>query len=117
MMFESTPGDALEFFRNRFHWSDNDLATVNNIDPYLRMACRHCKAEYNLIKVVMTKFPNVMKECNLDGDCLRGSFSYRHADGYSGVFDSKRVRNDARATEISWLRFTLSYSLKSVHTS
>lgn len=34
-----------------------------------------------------------------------------------GVFDSKRVRNDARATEISWLRFTLSYSLKSVHTS
>eukprot|EP00956_Cyclotella_meneghiniana_P032395 scaffold89038_cov51-Cyclotella_meneghiniana.AAC.3 len=109
MMFETSQGDAIAFFRKRFKWSDDDLVAVNSIDPYLRMACRRCKVQYNLIRVVMTKHPDLMKEYWLDEESLRGSFSYMHTLGeckgeyepsfYSGgVFESTRVRDNARPT-------------------
>ena len=109
MMFENSPGDAIAFFRKRFNWSDDDLATVKNIDPYLRMACRRCKVQYNLIKVVMAKYPDLMKEYWLEEEKLRGCFSYMHTIGESkgeyepsfysgGVFESTQVRSDAKPT-------------------
>ncbi|KAK1742088.1 hypothetical protein QTG54_007661 [Skeletonema marinoi] len=109
-MFETIPGDAISFFKERFGWSADDLAAVNEVDPYLRVACTKCKNEYNLIRVVMAKYPDLMKEYDLEDDNLRGDFAYMHTCGggqnirYSpsfyggGVFNSTFVRNSARPT-------------------
>jgi len=109
-MFEKSPGDALDFFQERFGWSDDDLRIVNEVDPYLRVACQKCRNEYNLVRVVMPKYPDLMKEYDLEDDNLRGKFSYTHTNGeqcfvsydpsfYSGgVFDGALVRGDARRT-------------------
>ena len=61
-MFETTPGDAISFFKERFSWTEDDLNAVNEIDPYLRVACLKCRNEYNLIRVVMENYPDLMKE-------------------------------------------------------
>ena len=61
-MFETTEGDAVNFYKDRFCWTEEDLNTVNQIDPYLRVACQRCKNEYNLIRVVMAKYPELMVE-------------------------------------------------------
>ena len=82
-MFETTPGDAISFFKERFGWSAEDLAAVNEIDPFLRMSCQKCKNEYNLIRVVMKKFPDLMKEYDLEDDNLHGDFAYMHTSGGS----------------------------------
>lgn len=42
-LFEQSPGDAVEFFSQRFKWSEKDKRLVNKIDPCLRLACRKCK--------------------------------------------------------------------------
>lgn len=42
-LFEQSPGDAVEFFSQRFKLSEKDKRLVNKIDPYLRLACRKCK--------------------------------------------------------------------------
>lgn len=104
-LFEVSPGDAVDFFSKRFEWTEDDFRKVNEVDPYLRMACRRCKNEYLLCRVVMAKYPALMKEYNLEDDNLRSEFSYMHTNGhfqpsfYSGsVFDSTRIRGDARRT-------------------
>lgn len=61
-MFETTEGDAVNFYKDRFCWTEADLNTVKQIDPYLRVACGRCKNEYNLIRVVMAKYPELMAE-------------------------------------------------------
>lgn len=104
-----SPGDAIEFFSKRFKWTESDLRKVDEVDPYLRMACRRCKDEYMLIRVVMAQYPTLMKEYELEEDHLRGDFSYMHSSGEpnghfrpsfyaGGVFDSTRARDNARRT-------------------
>ena len=112
MMFEKVPGDAIDFFKQQFNWSDSDLRRVEEVDPYLRMACKKCKIEYNLVRVIMPRYPNLMKEYNLEDDNLRLGFSYSHTTSAGrggnffvnyqpsfyagGVFSSTLVRGDAR---------------------
>jgi len=57
-LFERSPGDAIDFFSRRFRWSAEDMILVKEVDPYLRMACQKCKQDYNLIRVVMAKYPD-----------------------------------------------------------
>ena len=109
-LFERSPGDAIDFFSQRFHWSEEDKRLVNEVDPYLRMACQKCKQDYNLIRVVMARHPGLMKEYELDEDILHGRFAYstRSRLAYAhwftpsfysgGVFSSTHVRNNARRT-------------------
>jgi hypothetical protein len=112
-LFERSPGDAIDFFSKRFNWSTQDMRLVNEIDPYLRMACQKCKQDYNLIRIVMANYPDLLKEYELDGDILHGQFAYSSSTGsrysYSGVwfepsfysggvFDSTHVRRSARRT-------------------
>lgn len=61
-MFEITPDDAINFYKERFGWSADDIAAVKGVDPYLRMSCKKCKNEYNLIRVVMKNYPDLMKQ-------------------------------------------------------
>ena len=109
MLFEISEGDALDFFSKRFNWTEEDLQTVKTIDPHCRMACRRCKNEYLLVRVVMKQFPSIMEEYELEEDNLRGDFSYQHTHGqpqghfspsfYSGgVFSSTHSRDNARRT-------------------
>ena len=105
-MFEKSPDDAIDFFQKRFNWSDEDKRKVFEIDPYLRMSCPKCKNEYNLVRVVLPQFPELMKEYSIEEDNLRGMFSYyMHAHGFynyspsfyaGGVFDSTLVYGDAK---------------------
>lgn len=112
-LFERSPGDAIDFFSKRFNWSTQDMRLVNEIDPYLRMACQKCKQDYNLIRIVMANYPDLLKEYELDDDILHGQFAYSSSTGsrysYSGVwfepsfysggvFDSTHVRRSARRT-------------------
>ncbi|KAL7503902.1 hypothetical protein ACHAXN_005763, partial [Cyclotella atomus] len=75
-LFEQSPGDAVEFFSQRFKWSEKDKRLVNKIDPYLRLACRKCKQDYNLIKFVLEKHAVLMEQFDLDGDMIHGQFAY-----------------------------------------
>ena len=61
-MFEITPDDAINFYKERFGWSADDIAAVKEVDPYLRMSCKKCKNEYNLVRVVMKNYPDLMKQ-------------------------------------------------------
>ena len=61
-MFEKRDGDAVNFYKDRFNWSEEDLIAVNQIDPYLRVACKTCRIEYNLIRVIMARYPDLMRE-------------------------------------------------------
>jgi len=61
-MFEKSEGDAVNFYKDRFNWSEEDLIAVNQIDPYLRVACKTCRVEYNLIRVIMARYPELMRE-------------------------------------------------------
>ena len=109
-LFERSPGDAIDFFSQRFHWSEEDKRLVNEVDPYLRMACLKCKQDYNLIRVVMQRYPDLLKEYELDEDILHGRFAYSSSNCsdnhvwfspsfYSGgVFSSTHVRSNARRT-------------------
>jgi hypothetical protein len=107
-LFERSPGDAIDFFSKRFNWSTQDMRLVNEIDPYLRMACQKCKQDYNLIRIVMANYPDLLKEYELDDDILHGQFAYSSSSSYcglfepsfysGGVFDSTRVRDNARRT-------------------
>jgi len=105
-LFELSEGDAIDFYSKRFEWSPEEIARVNNIDPYLRMACRRCRFEYCLERIVMKKFPTLMQDYELEEDNLRGEFSYRAfywstfpASFYSGgCFDGTRTRECARRT-------------------
>ena len=111
-LFETHTDDALDFFSNRFEWSDNDNQRVRQIKPHLRMACRRCKHEYLLVRVIMREYPNLMNEYELEEDNLRGGFSYTQQRHFApsfyggGAFDSKRARDAARRTveNISVLR-------------
>mmetsp|Transcript_34371 Transcript_34371/g.51522 ORF Transcript_34371/g.51522 Transcript_34371/m.51522 type:complete len:707 (-) Transcript_34371:776-2896(-) len=107
-LFERSPGDAIDFFSRRFRWSAEDMILVKKVDPYLRMACQKCKQDYNLIRVVMAKYPDLLKEYDLNDDILHGQFAYSSSNCYSnnvsfepsfysgGVFNSTHVRNEAR---------------------
>ena len=103
-LFETHTDDALDFYSNRFEWSDDDNQRVRQICPHLRMACRRCKHEYLLVRVVMREFPNLMNEYELEEDNLRGGFSYTQQRHFqpsfyaSGAFDSNRARDTARRT-------------------
>mmetsp|Transcript_25249 Transcript_25249/g.38769 ORF Transcript_25249/g.38769 Transcript_25249/m.38769 type:complete len:796 (-) Transcript_25249:78-2465(-) len=103
-LFERSPGDAIDFFSRRFRWSAEDMILVKEVDPYLRMACQKCKQDYNLIRVVMAKYPDLLKEYDLNDDILHGQFAYSSSNCSSfepsfysgGVFNSTHVRNRAR---------------------
>ena len=105
-LYELSEGDAIDFYSKRFEWSAEEIARVNKIDPYLRMACRRCRFEYCLERIVMKKFPTLMQDYELEEDNLRGEFSYRAfywstfpASFYSGgCFDGTRTRECARRT-------------------
>ena len=105
-LFETSEGDAIDFFSKRFEWNNEEKERVSEIDPYLRMACRRCKNEYGLVRIVMKQFPELMKEYEVVDDNLRGDFSHRA--GYDrkyptsfysgGCFDSTLARDNARTT-------------------
>ena len=42
-LFETAPDAAIEYFSQRFKWTEEDKRLVQGIDPYLRMACYKCK--------------------------------------------------------------------------
>ena len=107
-MYEKSHDDAIDFFRQRFSYNEEELQEVKAIDPYLRVSCSKCKHEYELIRLVMAKYPDLMKEYDLEDDNLHGEFSYSHSNQQSqyvrfepsfysgGVFNSTHVRGNAR---------------------
>ena len=103
-LFENSPNDATEFFKNMYDWDEVKVQEVHEVPPHLRIACKFCREQYGLSQFLKEEYPVDEFEDMLHGmKTLWKSLS----SGYKGdlepsfyggaAFNSKLVRNDSRS--------------------
>lgn len=106
-LFESTKGDALQFYQHFLGWSQESQEKIEQIPEKLRVVCKNCRFQYGL-DLVLRNAPESIKEEKTTDELLHGDMHYCHTWRYSnstfdpsfycvGVFNSEWVRSKARA--------------------